>query len=60
MAQGGTNTAIAEALVLSRSAVERHVSSIFAKLGLTEETRVDRRVAAVLTLLRDSGLNRPP
>jgi DNA-binding NarL/FixJ family response regulator len=60
MAQGATNAAIADALVLSRSAVEKHVSSIFAKLGLTEETRVDRRVAAVLTLLRDSGLNRPP
>ena len=60
MAQGATNAAIADALVLSRSAVEKHVSSIFAKLGLTEETRVDRRVAAVLTLLRDTGLNRPP
>jgi DNA-binding NarL/FixJ family response regulator len=60
MAQGGTNAAIADALVLSRSAVEKHVGSIFAKLGLTEETRVDRRVAAVLTFLRDSGLNSPP
>jgi DNA-binding NarL/FixJ family response regulator len=60
MAQGHTNAAIADALVLSRSSVEKHVSSIFAKLGLSEETRVNRRVAAVLTLLRDSGLNNPP
>ncbi|MGH9110892.1 MAG: response regulator transcription factor, partial [Acidimicrobiales bacterium] len=59
MAEGGSNGAIAETLVLSRSAVEKHVSSIFAKLGLTEETRVDRRVAAVLTFLRDSALHDP-
>jgi DNA-binding NarL/FixJ family response regulator len=59
MAQGCTNAAIADTLVLSRSAVEKHVSSIFAKLGLTEETRVDRRVTAVLTLLRDSGIHGP-
>jgi DNA-binding NarL/FixJ family response regulator len=59
MASGGTNAAIAETLVLSRSAVEKHVSSIFAKLGLTEETHVDRRVAAVLTFLRDSALHDP-
>jgi DNA-binding NarL/FixJ family response regulator len=59
MASGGTNAAIAETLVLSQSAIEKHVSSIFAKLGLTEETRVDRRVAAVLTFLRDSALHEP-
>ena len=59
MAAGGTNAAIADALVLSQSAIEKHVSSIFAKLGLTEETRVDRRVAAVLTFLRDSALQQP-
>ena len=59
MAQGRTNAAIAAELVLSRSSVEKHVSSIFSKLGLTEETHVDRRVTAVLTLLRDSGLHDP-
>jgi len=59
MASGGTNAAIAETLALSRSAVEKHVSSIFAKLDLTEETHVDRRVAAVLTFLRDSALHDP-
>ncbi|MGH9111111.1 MAG: response regulator transcription factor [Acidimicrobiales bacterium] len=59
MAAGGTNRAIAESLSLSQSAIEKHVSSIFAKLGLTEERRVDRRVAAVLTFLRDSALHNP-
>lgn len=59
MATGATNTAIAATLVLSQSAVEKHVSSIFAKLGLTEEPAVDRRVAAVLTYLRDSALEDP-
>lgn len=56
MASGRTNAAIADSLVVSRSTVEKHVSSIFAKIGLTEETHVDRRVAAVLTFLRDSAL----
>ena len=60
MAEGHSNAAIAEALVLSQSAVEKHVGSIFAKLGLSEEKRIDRRVAAVLTLLRDSGVQPPP
>jgi DNA-binding NarL/FixJ family response regulator len=57
MAQGKTNAAIAERLVLSQSAVEKHVNAIFARLGLSEELRVHARVAAVLTLLRDSGLD---
>ena len=52
MAQGKSNGAIAQALVLSESAVEKHVNAIFAKLGLTEEPQVHRRVAAVLTYLR--------
>src|SRR5918911_5750035 len=55
MAQGRTNRAIAEALVLSESAVEKHVNAIFSKLGLTEEREVHRRVAAGLTVLRDAG-----
>jgi DNA-binding NarL/FixJ family response regulator len=58
MASGGTNAAIAEELVLSRSAVEKHVGSIFAKLRLGEDN-VDRRVTAVLTFLRDSALHDP-
>src|SRR6266542_73882 len=42
------------ALALSESAVEKHVNAIFSKLGLSEEPHVHRRVAAVLTYLRDS------
>jgi DNA-binding NarL/FixJ family response regulator len=52
MAEGKTNRAIAEALILSESAVEKHSNAIFAKLGLAEEPQVHRRVAAVLTYLR--------
>ena len=56
MARGRANPGIAAALVLSESAVEKHVSSIFAKLGLGPEPAQDRRVTAVLTFLRDSPL----
>jgi len=55
MAQGKTNRAIAETLVLSESAIEKHVNAIFAKLGISEEPQLHRRVAAVLTFLRDMG-----
>jgi DNA-binding NarL/FixJ family response regulator len=55
MAEGKTNGAIAEALVLSPSAVEKHVNAIFAKFGLAEEPQTHRRVAAVLTFLREAG-----
>jgi len=55
MAEGKTNRAIAEALVLSESAVEKHSNAIFSKLGLSEEPQVHRRVAAVLAYLRDVG-----
>jgi DNA-binding NarL/FixJ family response regulator len=58
MAQGKTNAAIAAALVLSESAVEKHTNAIFSKLDLSEEPQLHRRVAAVLTFLRDAG--RPP
>jgi DNA-binding NarL/FixJ family response regulator len=59
MATGATNAAIASDLALSQSAVEKHVSAIFSKLGLTEERAIDRRVSAVLTYLRDSALRIP-
>ncbi|MGQ0671089.1 MAG: response regulator [Actinomycetota bacterium] len=59
MAQGKTNSAIAEALFLSESAVEKHINAIFVKLGLTAEPQVHRRVAAVLTFLRDTGVDAP-
>jgi len=51
MAQGKSNAAIAEHLVLTKKAVEKHVGSIFLKLGLPEEHVVSRRVAAVLLYL---------
>lgn len=52
MAQGKSNTGIAAALVLSDSAVEKHVSSILAKLGRPDEEGMHRRVAAVLAFLQ--------
>jgi DNA-binding NarL/FixJ family response regulator len=52
MAEGRSNPGIAAELVLSESAVEKHISSIFLKLGLGAETHVNRRVAAVLAFLR--------
>lgn len=52
MAEGKSNTAISEDLFVSQSAVEKHINSIFAKLGLAaDETETHRRVAAVLTFL---------
>ena len=54
MAQGKTNRAIADALSLSESAVEKHVNAIFSKLDLSEEPQLHRRVAAVLAFLRDA------
>jgi len=51
MAQGKSNAGVSEALFISESAVEKHVSSIFLKLGVTEQPQISRRVAAVLTFL---------
>lgn len=51
MAEGCTNTAIANRLVVSEGAVEKHVSNIFAKLGLGPSESEHRRVRAVLTYL---------
>jgi DNA-binding NarL/FixJ family response regulator len=53
MAQGKNNSAIAESLGLGDRAVEKHISAVFAKLGLTEEHAVHRRVKAVLLFLAD-------
>ncbi|MYT31212.1 response regulator [Streptomyces sp. SID8354] len=51
MAEGRTNAAIARRLVVSDGAVEKHVSNIFLKLGLTPSDGDHRRVLAVLTYL---------
>jgi DNA-binding NarL/FixJ family response regulator len=51
MAEGRSNGAIAEQLVVSERAVEKHVTSIFGKLGLTASNEDHRRVLAVLRFL---------
>lgn len=48
--QGLTNAAIAEHLVVTDGAVEKHIQRIFAKLGLSADANVHRRAMAVLTL----------
>jgi DNA-binding NarL/FixJ family response regulator len=53
MAQGLSNTGIAERLVVSLGAVEKHISNVFTKLGLEHESSAHRRVLAVLTYLAD-------
>ncbi len=55
MAQGRSNAAIAAELVVTEGAVEKHVSAIFAKLGLQPEATENRRVLAVLAFLEDGG-----
>ncbi|HEX2849538.1 MAG TPA: response regulator transcription factor [Acidimicrobiales bacterium] len=55
MAQGKNNAAIAAVLVLSERAVEKHINSIFSKLGLGEDVATHRRVKAVLLYLADQG-----
>jgi DNA-binding NarL/FixJ family response regulator len=55
MAQGKNNAAIARSMFLTERAVEKHINSLFHKLGLTEETDVHRRVMAVLAFLREGG-----
>lgn len=51
MAQGRDNATIADELSINIRSVEKHINSIFAKLGLTEESGISKRVSAVLTFL---------
>jgi DNA-binding NarL/FixJ family response regulator len=53
MAQGQNNAAIARSLFLTERAVEKHINSLFHKLGLSDEPEVHRRVMAVLAFLRE-------
>ena len=53
MAEGRTNHAIAEELVVSEAAVRKHIGGIFSKLPLDDGA--DRRVSAVLAYLRSEG-----
>jgi DNA-binding NarL/FixJ family response regulator len=52
MAEGRSNRAVADVLVVTERAVEKHVTSIFGKLRLTASPEDHRRVLAVLTYLR--------
>jgi DNA-binding NarL/FixJ family response regulator len=54
LAQGKSNTGVAETLGVTTAAVERHVTSIFQKLGLEASPTEHRRVLAALAYLRDS------
>ena len=55
MAEGKNNAGIARALFLTDRAIEKHINSLFHKLGLSEEPDIHRRVMAVLTFLREGG-----
>ena len=54
VAEGCSNQAVADRLVISQRAVEKHVTSILAKLGLPTEPAAHRRVMAVLAFLEDA------
>ena len=58
MATGRNNAAIAKTLFMSDRAVEKHIGSVFQKLGLSDEQEANRRVMAVLAYLKASGSTR--
>jgi DNA-binding NarL/FixJ family response regulator len=60
VAEGRSNAAIAESLVLTKRAVEKHVNAIFAKLRLGDPDHVSRRVKAVLLYLADREASSAP
>ena len=51
IAQGKSNSAIADSLVLTKRAVEKHINAIFMKLGLAQADDVSKRVKATLIFL---------
>ena len=55
IAQGKSNTAIADSLFLTKRAVEKHINAIFWKLGLAESADVSKRVTAALMFLADEA-----
>ena len=59
IAQGKSNAAIAESLVLTKRAVEKHINAIFLKLGLAFADDVSKRVKAALMFLSESELAPP-
>jgi DNA-binding NarL/FixJ family response regulator len=60
IASGRSNRAVAATLVLSPRAVEKHINSIFAKLGLAGDLSVDHRVKAVLLFLSEQNSSGRP
>jgi DNA-binding NarL/FixJ family response regulator len=58
IAEGKSNSAIAESLVLTKRAVEKHINSIFLKLGLADADDVSKRVKATLMFLSDDSSDR--
>jgi DNA-binding NarL/FixJ family response regulator len=60
IAQGRSNQAIADELVLTKRAVEKHINAIFLKLGLTRAEEVSRRVTAALIYLAQRHPGEPP
>ncbi len=59
IAQGKSNSAIAESLVLTKRAVEKHINSIFLKLNLSEAEDVSKRVKAALAFLAEEPAAEP-
>jgi len=53
IAQGKSNSAIADSLVLTKRAVEKHINSIFAKLNLSHAEQASKRVKATLAFLSE-------
>ena len=56
LARGKSNAAIADSLVLSKSSIEKHVNSIFVKLGLVDADDISKRVKAALVFLAEAEL----
>jgi DNA-binding NarL/FixJ family response regulator len=59
IAQGRSNAAIADSLVLTKRAVEKYINSIFVKLGLADSEDVSKRVKAALVFLTEIELAAP-
>jgi DNA-binding NarL/FixJ family response regulator len=55
MAEGKSNLGIANSLFVSETAIEKHITGIFQKLGIGPSSTEHRRVLAVLTYMRDAG-----
>jgi DNA-binding NarL/FixJ family response regulator len=60
VAAGDSNAAIADSLFLTKRAVEKNINSIFAKLDLSDDNTVSRRVRAALLFLAESNIEADP